>query len=295
MYDTIVIGAGPSGLTAGIYLARGGMKVLVVESNYPGGQMLETSEIENYPGYKVVAGYDLANNMLDQATSLGVEFLYDKGIVDLQNLTVTVDGKLIQARSIVIAVGASHKDLGVSGEERFKGRGISYCATCDGAFYKDKRVAVVGGGNTALQDALYLIKGASVVHLIHRREEFRGSASLVGRVKGGNVTIHTPYTIKSINGDKSVQSITITHRDTGVDETIDVDGVFVAVGQVPNTTEFTLDKDNYGYILTDDKMRTSLPNVWAIGDCRKKQIRQIVTACSDGAISAEDIIEQLSK
>lgn len=294
MYDVIIIGAGPSGLTSAIYLLRGGLKVAIVEKNYAGGQMLETNEIENYPGSKLIAGYDLATSMLEQAEALGVEMIYDEGVVDLDGLGVNVDGKTIRGRAIIIATGATHKELMVESEERFKGKGISYCATCDGAFYKNKKVAVIGGGNTALQDALYLIKGASEVHLVHRREQFRGSNLLVERIKKSGVNIHTPYIVKSIDGDDKVRSITITHRDTNSDETIEVDGVFVAVGQTPNTKEFDLEKDQFGYIITDENMKTSKPNVWAIGDCRAKNLRQIITACSDGAIGAESIIEYLN-
>ena len=293
-YDVIVIGAGPSGLTTAVYLARGGLKCAILERNYPGGQMLETNEIENYPGYTTIAGYDLANNMLDQVTSLGVDIIYDEGEVDLEKLTITADGIQISTKAIVIATGATHKNLGIDTEATFKGRGVSYCATCDGAFYKGKTVAVIGGGNTALQDALYLAKGATV-HLVHRREQFRGSNLLVERVKNSGVNIHTPYTVKSINGGEKVESITITHRDTGKDKTIPVDGIFVAVGQTPSTDSFNLQKDDFGYIVTDDKMKTSIPNIWAVGDCRAKTLRQIITACSDGAIAGEDIIEQLSK
>ena len=295
MYDTIVIGAGPSGMTTAIYLARGGMKVLLVERHYPGGQLLLTNEIENFPGYATVSGYDLANNMLDQVTALGVELVYDECEVDLDNLSVTVDGVIQKARSIVLATGATHKNLGIDSEDKFRGRGVSYCATCDGAFYKGKRVAVIGGGNTALQDAVYLKKGARKVHLVHRREEFRGSSILLDRAKQGGVDIHTPYTVKSIDGGEVVESITITHRDTNEDLVIPVDGVFIAVGQTPNTEQYDLEKDAHGYIKTDENMHTSRPNVWAVGDCRAKSLRQIVTACSDGAIAGESVIESLSK
>lgn len=295
MYDVIIIGAGPSGLTSAIYLLRGGLKVAIVEKNYVGGQMLETNEIENYPGSKLIAGYDLATSMLEQVEALGVEMIYEEGVVDLDGLSVNVDGKTIRGRAILIATGATHKDLAIESEERFKGRGVSYCATCDGAFYKNKKVAVIGGGNTALQDALYLIKGASEVHLVHRREQFRGSNLLVERIKESGVNIHTPYIVKSIDGDDKVRAITITRRDTNLDETIEVDGVFVAVGQTPNTKEFDVEKDQFGYIITDENMKTSKPNVWAIGDCRAKNLRQIITACSDGAIGAESIIEYLNK
>lgn len=295
MYDTIIIGAGPSGLTSAVYLARGGLKVLVVEKNYAGGQMLETNEIENYPGSKITSGYELANSMLEQVESLGVEVVYGECKVDLDAKTVEIDGELKRAKSIVLAVGARHANLGIDGEDRFQGKGISYCATCDGAFYKGKTVAVVGGGNTALQDALYLVKFAKSVLLIHRREQFRGSNLLVERIKDSAVTIRTPYTVKSIDGDDKVKSITVTHRDTKNDEIIEVDGLFIAVGQAPQTEEFDLKKDEHGYIKTDENMKTSKPSVWAVGDCRQKHLRQIITACSDGAIASEDIIAYLSK
>lgn len=295
MYDTIIIGAGPSGLTSAIYLARGGLKVLIVERNYAGGQMLETNEIENYPGFRLISGYELANNMLEQAEALGVEILYGEGEFDLENLTVKIDGEVRKTRSIILAVGATHKNLGVEDEDKLRGRGISYCATCDGAFYKGKTVAVVGGGNTALQDAIYLSKFAKTVHLIHRREQFRGSSLLQDKVKSSNVVIHTLYTLKSLGTeDGKLSSITLMHRDGGEEE-LPVDGLFVAVGQVPQTEGFKVEKDGHGYIKTDEKMRTSTSGVWAIGDCRDKSLRQIVTATSDGAIAGEDIIEYLSK
>lgn len=295
MYDTIIIGAGPSGLTSAIYLARGGLKVLIVERNYAGGQMLETNEIENYPGFRLISGYELANNMLEQAEALGVEILYGEGEFDLENLTVKIDGEVKRTRSIILAVGATHKNLGLEDEDKLIGRGISYCATCDGAFYKGKTVAVVGGGNTALQDAIYLSKFAKTVHLIHRREQFRGSSLLQDKVKSSNVVIHTPYTVKSLGTeDGKLSSITLMHRDGGEEE-LPVDGLFVAVGQVPQTEGFKVEKDGHGYIKTNEKMRTSTSGVWAIGDCRDKSLRQIVTATSDGAIAGEDIIEFLSK
>lgn len=295
MYDSIIIGAGPSGLTSAVYLARGGLKVLVVEKNYAGGQMLETNEIENYPGSKLIAGYELANSMLEQVEGLGVEVVYGDCKVDLDKKCVTIDGATKNTKSIILAVGARHANLGVEGEDKFRAKGVSYCATCDGAFYKGKNVAVVGGGNTALQDALYLVKFAKSVHLIHRREQFRGSRLLVEKIKDSTVTIHTPYTVKVIDGEDSVKAITVTHRDSMIDETIDVDGVFVAVGQTPQTEEFSVEKDEHGYIKTDEKMRTSKQGVWAVGDCRQKHVRQIITACADGAIASEDIIEYLSK
>lgn len=295
MYDTIIIGAGPAGLTSAVYLARGGMKVLLVEKNYAGGQMLETNEIENYPGNKNIAGYELASAMLEQVEGLGVEVIYGECKVDLDSKSVEIDGKIRSAKSIILAVGARHASLGVDGEDRLRGKGISYCATCDGAFFKDKAVAVVGGGNTALQDALYLVRFASSVHLIHRREQFRGSSLLLERVRQNGVIIHTPYTVKAINGEDKLNSITVTKRDTNEDEVIGVDGIFVAVGQVPQTEEFDLEKDGHGYIKTDENMKTSKDGVWAIGDCRQKHLRQIITACSDGAIAAESVIEYLSK
>ena len=296
-YDVLVIGGGPAGLTAGIYAGRAGVKVAIVERNYTGGQAAETYEIENFPGYVKVGGFELTQEMTKQAESCGAEIIYDEPVeFDGVNKTVKLmDGTTLSAKAIIIAGGATHAHLGIDKEDKLRGKGVSYCATCDGAFFKNKVVCVVGGGNTALADALYLANFAKSVYIIHRRREFRGSPTLVKRLEEKGVIIKTPYTPAELleEGGKLV-GLMVEHRETGEKERIDTDGLFVAIGQNPDTELFVgVDRDERGYIITDEDMRTNLEGVFSAGDCRKKFLRQIVTACADGAIAAERAVEYI--
>lgn len=291
MYDVVIIGAGPAGLSAGIYASRAGAKTLIIEKNFTGGQATETFEIENYPGFVKIGGFELMQEMEKQAISCGAEIKFDEiESVDLTIKQIKLSGgEIIDAKSIIIASGATHTLLGVDGEESLVGAGLSYCATCDGAFFKGKPVAVVGGGNTAVGDALYLERFASKVYIIHRRNEFRATPILVERMRDSATVIKTPCTVKAFERDENGKlcGLIIENKDTNTDEKIDVKGVFVAVGQSPNTETFDVEKDKKGYIITDENMKTNVDGVFAVGDCRAKFLRQIVTAVSDGAIAGE--------
>lgn len=297
-YDVIIIGGGPAGLSAGIYLLRGGLSALIVEREAPGGQILKTYNIENYPGFETIAGFELATAMRKQAESLGCEFKYDEvksvelnvGIKKLKFLS----GEEYETENIIIATGAYPKTLNVQGDKEFTGRGVSYCATCDGNFYKGKTVIVVGGGNTAVYDALFLSNVAAKVYLVHRRNELRAEKAMSDALKSKeNVAFLFDSVVDCISGDNKVNSVTVKNVLNNDIREVDTDGVFIAIGQAPQSELFeTVGKDERGYILTDPDMKTDSDGVYAAGDVRAKSLRQIVTACADGAIAASDIIKK---
>ena len=298
MYDLIILGAGPAGLTAGIYAARGGLNAVIVESKAVGGQAALTAEIENYPGFASVSGYELVSLMQAQCEALGVSFVFDAPV------TLSLDGGVkrvetaysgtLEARAVILATGALPRTLGIERENELMGGGVSYCATCDGAFFRGKPVAVVGGGNTAVEDALYLEKFASEVYLIHRRDALRADAILADRVKNSGVHIVWDSVVTALEGDKKLQSVTLKNVKSGDTSSLAVNGLFVAVGQKPATEGLTGVELDGGYIITDSEMRTSLPGVFAAGDVRKKTLRQVVTAAADGAVAAESAIKFLN-
>lgn len=299
MYDTIIIGAGPAGLCSGIYATRGGLKTAIIEANSVGGQAQTAADIQNFPGILSTSGFDLCYTMMNQCASFGAEFVFDK----ITSLTLEGDvksislasGKELQSKTIVIASGASSRKLGVVGEENFIGKGVSYCATCDGAFFKGKTVAVIGGGNTAAEDALYLEKLANKVYLVHRRDALRADKILCDRLEKSNVSILWDSVVESLHGTDKIAQMTLKNVKNNTLTTVSVDGVFVAIGQIPNSQLFeNLKKTESGYIETDDVMRTNIEGVYAVGDVREKTLRQVVTACADGAIAADDIIKNLS-
>lgn len=299
MYDTIIIGAGPAGLCSGIYATRGGLKTAIIEANSVGGQAQTAADIQNFPGILSTSGFDLCYTMMNQCASFGAEFVFDK----ITSLTLEGDvksislasGKELQSKTIVIASGASSRKLGVVGEENFIGKGISYCATCDGAFFKGKTVAVIGGGNTAAEDALYLEKLANKVYLVHRRDALRADKILCDRLEKSNVSILWDSVVESLHGKDKIAQMTLKNVKNNTLTTVSVDGVFVAIGQIPNSQLFEkVKKTESGYIETDDVMRTNIEGVYAVGDVREKTLRQVVTACADGAIAADDIIKNLS-
>ena len=298
MYDLIILGAGPAGLTAGIYGARGGLKTVIVEKRSFGGQAAITPEVENYPGVQKVDGFTLTFNMAEQAKSFGVEFVYDEVTDvtldgDVKAVSTAYSGK-IEGRALIIATGASPKKLGLVGEDALIGQGVSYCATCDGRFFKGKPVAVVGGGNTAVEDALYLSAFASEVYLIHRRDALRASAVLSDKVKESSVKILWDTVVTDSEG-MPLEKLALKNLKTNTESTIDVNAVFVAVGQSPASSLFEgkIAMEN-GYILADENMATSANGVFVAGDVRKTPLRQIVTACADGAIAAESAIKYLA-
>ena len=301
-FDLIVLGAGPAGLTSAIYGARGGLSVLVVESKAPGGQAAQTSVVENYPGVPDVNGFDLAFTMLNQAKSFGVKI--KTGAV--QNLVldgnekkvVLANGKEFSCSTLIIATGAKSRLLGLDNELALAGRGISYCATCDGMFFKDKTVAVVGGGNTAVEDALYLEKIAKKVYLIHRRDELRADKIMSDRVKKSSVEILWDSVVTQAIENEQLAEIEVKNVKTGSLSRVSVDGLFVAVGQTPNTDFLELADEKpsmnaAGYIITNEEMQTNIDGVFAAGDVREKSLRQIVTACADGAVAANSAIKYL--
>ena len=298
MYDLIILGAGPAGLTAGIYAARGGLNAVIVESKAVGGQAALTAEIENYPGFASVSGYELVSLMQAQCEALGVSFVFDAPVAlsldgGVKRVDTAYSGTL-EARAVILAMGALPRTLGIERESELMGGGVSYCATCDGAFFRGKPVAVVGGGNTAVEDALYLEKFASEVYLIHRRDALRADAILADRVKNSGVHIVWDSVVTALDGDKKLQSVTLKNVKSGDTSSLAVNGLFVAVGQKPATEGLTGVELDGGYIVTDSEMRTSLPGVFAAGDVRKKTLRQVVTAAADGAVAAESAIKFLN-
>lgn len=303
MYDVVIVGAGIAGLTAAIYAKRAGKSVLVLEGRTYGGQIINTFQIENWPGDFGVSGVDLMQKIYKQATELGAEVEFEEvtAIEKTANeFVVKTEDEEYVAGAVILAVGAEDKKLGLASEEKFTGRGVSYCATCDGAFYKDKKVAVIGGGNTALYDALYLADIASKVYLVHRRNEFRGDEVLVERLSGkSNVEFVLGYVPEEILGDKKVTGIKLMPSDkvTGIKDgtKMGVDGVFVAVGKSPMTEKFAelVELDAGGYIKAAENCVTSCPGVFVAGDCRTKNIRQLVTAAADGAVAADAAVHYL--
>lgn len=293
MYDLLILGAGPSGLTAGIYAARGGLKTAIIEKTSFGGQLALTSEIENYPGFENISGFELAYKMQQQAEKLGVEFIYEE-ITDLDIVgdvkSVKTQGNKYEAKAIIIAMGASPRLLGLDKEKALLGAGVSYCATCDGAFFRGKDVAVIGGGNTAVEDAIYLSKFCNKVYIVHRRNEFRATKAEINKMTAKqNVELVLSSVVSDIFGESKVEGIEVTTREQK--KRIDVSGVFVAIGRTPNTTLINgIDLTDNGYIVVDRLQRTSEKGVYAVGDIVDKSLRQVVTACSDGAVAAECVI-----
>lgn len=295
MYDLIILGAGPAGLTAAIYAARGGLSTCVLETMAYGGQTLTINELENYPGIAKTDGFSFAVTLEEQAKSFGAEIVYDqiKSVElngEIKSVTTDASGKL-EARALIIATGAKPSALLPDDERRLVGHGVSYCATCDGALYRGKTVAVVGGGNTAVTDAIYLKKFAKEVYIIHRREEFRAAKILVDRMIAAGVKIFVPYIATEICGEEKVSAIKAKNLNTDEITEIAVDGVFVAVGAKPATEIFAEIATENGYILTDENMATNISGVFAAGDVRKKSLRQVVTACADGAIAGEEAVK----
>ena len=295
MYDMAVIGAGPAGLTAGIYGTRANKKVIVFEMLTPGGQIVNTSTISNYPVAPGITGPEFGQVLSKQAEDLGVEIEYaEVSHIDKADgyFKITTEDGNFEAKTIIIATGTQPRKLELEHEDEFTGKGISYCATCDGAFYKDKVVAVNGGGNSALHEALYLADIASKVYLVHRRTEFRGSEDMVEKIKAkGNVELVLGANITKLNGDKKLTSV---ETDTG--QTLDVDGLFVSIGRIPNAKKLIdgLEVVDGDYVAAGENCITNIPGVFVAGDVRNKELRQLVTATSDGAIAANEALKYLS-
>lgn len=301
LFDVAVIGAGPAGLTAGLYASRAGLSVAVFERESVGGQLSRTDRIDNYPGFpEGRGGFDLAWSMKEQAERFGAQIISE----DVVRLDLSAREKMLEtpfakyaARSVVIATGARPRKLGIPGEDELLGRGVSYCATCDGGFFRGKRVAVVGGGNTAVGDALYLSRIASEVVLIHRRDKLRATAIYHDQLaSAGNIRLALASTVRSLHvKDEKLSSIDVEHCDGSL-KTIPVDGLFIAIGADPNS-EFLRDAvplDAAGYIIADETGATGVDGVFAAGDVRAKRLRQVVTAVADGAVCAEHAADYLS-
>lgn len=297
MYDLVIIGAGPAGMAAAIYAKRARLNAVVVEREGCGGQMAQTYEVDNYPGLPGISGFDLATKMKEHAVGLGAEIIYDdiKSIkkVDEKFILTYETGSEVETKGIIIASGATHSKLGVPGEEKFTGAGVSYCATCDGAFFSQKSVAVVGGGDVAIEDAIFLSRIAKDVTLIHRRGELRGAASLQESLKKcKNINILWDTVVESINGDKKVETLSLKNVKDNEDFQLFVNGVFIAVGITPVKTQIDgLLCNAGGYIIADEDCRTNIKGVYAAGDVRGKRLRQIVTAVADGANAVTSFTE----
>ena len=303
MQDLLIVGAGPAGLSAAIYAARAGMSFTILEQMAPGGQAATTHHIENYPGFADgIGGVDLAMAMQAQAQNLGAVFAYDP--VEKMELTGK-EKKIITAqntytsRAVILAMGAQPRTLGLPGEEALRGRGVSYCATCDGFFFKGKRTVIIGGGDTALQDAQYLSNLCENVTILHRRNEFRAAKRLQDKARAlSNVTMMTPYVPVSIEQKEGmVSGLIAEHVETKEQKRIDCNGIFIAAGYLPQNEmvkgQVTLTEA--GYIQTDAKKRTNLPGVYAIGDISTTPLRQVVTACADGAVAVASAEQYLSE
>lgn len=289
--DLLIIGGGCAGLTAAIYAIRAGLSVTVLEGGLAGGQIVVTSEIENYPGYIKISGPDLAMKIYNQAQKLGADIRSQQVIAASLSAPVkvlqTVEAEY-RSKAVIIANGVKRRTLDCPGERELTGKGVSYCATCDGAFFHDRGVAVIGGGNTALEDALFLSNICETVFLIHRRDRFRGEKLLLEAAESRkNIVLYKDTVVREILGEKAVTAVVIQNSVSGAEELLPVSAVFVAIGLVPDNRIFSeLSQDSSGYLLADENCKTNLDGVFAAGDTRAKVLRQILTAASDGAVSA---------
>ena len=291
-YDIVIVGAGTAGLSAAIYAVRAGKSVIVLEATTHGGQIVNTPEVENYPGIKKISGFEFANNLYEQAKSLGAEVVYEKVIgieVNGEEKIVHTTKEDYQAKAVILATGAKNRPLGLEHEKEWIGAGISYCATCDGMFYRGKDVAVAGGGNTALEDAIFLTNYCRKVYLIHRRDAFRGEEKLLQTLKEKpNVEFVLNANITRLIGEDGVDGVEVEDKNTHEKRVLDVMGLFVAIGQMPENSEFinVVDLDKGGYIEAKEDCKTKTKGIFTAGDCRTKKVRQLATAVSDGAIAA---------
>lgn len=300
MYDIIIVGAGPAGLTAAIYGVRARKSVLVLEATTYGGQIITTSDIENYPACPGISGFDFATKIYNQAKDLGAEIRFEK-VIDIKDLNdykeVVTSKDVYKAKTIILATGSDNRKLGVDKEDEFVGKGVSYCATCDGNFYKKKDVAVVGGGNTALEEALYLTDIANKVYLIHRRDEFRGEEALVHKLeKKDNIEFIYNSNVTALNGSDKLESIDVTNKE-GETKELKVSGLFVAVGRIPENQNFAkiIDLDENGYVIASENCHTNVDGIFVAGDNRVKKVRQLVTAEADGAVAALEAVNYINR
>lgn len=302
MYDTIIIGAGPAGMTAALYAARSNLKVALLERGIPGGQMNNTADIENYPGYANISGPELAEKMFEPLENLGVEHLF--GLVEKIEdrggfKEIITEDERFETKTVIIASGANHRHLGVPGEEDYNSRGVSYCAVCDGAFFRDEDLLVVGGGDSAVEEAIFLTRFAKSVTIVHRRDELRAQKVLQDRAFANEkIRFVWDSVVESIHGDeRKVTGVTFKNVKTGETSRADFGGIFIYVGLDP-VSEFAKGlgiTDEASWILTDHQMKTSVAGIYAVGDVRQKDLRQITTAVGDGAIASQEAYKYLTE
>ncbi len=300
MNDIIIIGGGPAGLTAALYASRAGKSVLLLEKQSCGGQIVTSPKVENYPGIPVMSGFDYIEAMKKQAKSFGTQILFENvlSIDASQDIkTVKTAKNTYEAKALIYAAGAEKRKLGIDREGELTGSGVSYCAYCDGSFFRGRTAAVVGGGNTALEDALYLSDICKKVYLIHRRHQFRGDEIIADKLRSiPNVEIITGYIVEKLIGDFMLNAVQLKSTEGKASRTIETNGLFVAIGNMPTTENFKqwFELDDYGFIVTDEACRTGTAGVFAAGDCRQKSLRQLVTAAADGAISAVSAVDYVN-
>lgn len=301
IYDVMIIGAGPAGMTAAVYTSRANLTTLMLERGIPGGQMANTEEVENYPGFEHILGPDLSTKMFEHAKKFGAEYAYG----DVQEIrdgvefkTIIASGKEYKARAIIISTGAEYKKMGIPGEQELGGRGVSYCAVCDGAFFRNKELVVVGGGDSAVEEGVYLTKFASKVTIVHRRDSLRAQKILQDRAFANEkINFIWNTAVKQVNGEGKVSGVTLVNTVDGTESEFAADGVFVYIGMLPLTKPFANlgILNELGYIVTNDRMETSVPGIFAAGDVRDKMLRQIVTATGDGSIAAQAVQHYLEE
>ena len=301
MSKVVVIGAGPAGITASIYLKRAGIDLVLIEKMMPGGKISLTHKIDNYPGFTSIGGSDLANHMMNQLMENNIEIVFDEvsEVVKEENKFIvrTTYGEY-DADAVIVATGTVERKLGIPGEKEFFAKGVSTCAVCDGGFFKGQPMAIIGGGNSALEEALYLSSITNKVYVVHRRDEFRADQILVDRIKEDpNIEIVTPYNPIEVKGDKMVSSLVLEHAKTKELKEIEIKAMFAYIGAEPNTSFVNIPTifDEKGYINVNSEMETIVPGLFACGDCIKKKLRQVVTACGDGAVAAMSAVHYLKK
>ena len=299
MYDIIIVGAGPAGLTAAIYARRASKKVLVLEAKNYGGQIINTLDIENYPVEAHISGFEFATKLYEQAKALGAEIVFEK-VTDIRDNAsekeIVTPKNTYKAKAVILATGSENRKLGLPKEDELIGKGISYCATCDGAFFRKKNVAVVGGGNTALEDALYLSDIAEKVYLIHRRDEFRGEDSTVDQLKArDNIEFVYNSTVSDLISEERLNSIEVTNT-SGEKRVIELEGLFVAIGRIPENQNFAkfINLDQAGYVISSENCMTNVEGIFVAGDNRTKEVRQLVTATADGAVAATAAVKYIN-
>ena len=300
IYDIIIIGGGIAGLTSAIYSIRAGKKVAIFEAEFIGGAIVTSPIVENYPAIKEISGVDLANELLSQIENTNVDILYE----NILSVELLDDIKIIKSnkseyktKTVIIATGTKRKNLGIKDENKFIGRGISYCAYCDGSFFTNKIVAIVGGGNTAIEDCIYLSNICKKVYLIHRRDKFRADSILVESMKNiENISFIYDSIVQNINGEQFLDSITIKNIKTNNEKLLEIDGLFIAIGQIPQNQIFSppVNIDKYGYIIASEDCKTNISGVYVAGDCRTKLLRQLITASADGATAVASAIEYIN-